>query len=725
MRKTKFICFVLSLAMVFSTVSFVFGNSLSDINTNEHKEAIETLYGLNLVSGYSDGTYSPDKTLTRAEFTAIVVRALGYKINGVYATQFSDVAADYWASGYIATANGLGIIYGYGDGTFRPTASVTYGEAIAMVMRALGYSQNYGEINYPYGYVMIASGIDVLENVDYATLNAPINRGEMAQLVYNALDCDIHNFTAKGFDLNKNETMMKRLGVTKTEGMMVYTENTLINIIEKVGQYGYTYKNKDGKIVAFVATSEAFTGKVKNGKLIVGDSKYTVPTTSAAAIVNAEVIGTKSIASYEGKTVTLNCKMSGSTIDKLYSIVEWSGVDKQLTKSTIYNEKKNTLAGIEVPKSELTFIVNGASNVSEFAVDDVVTIYLNSKKELVRVDGADSIISGVVQKLYVNNGVNYYTINGVEYTAKQTLTLGVNYKCYLNAEGVIVKAVVINGTDYSSYVIYCGDATEAFGEHYIAYYTVSSPDKYVKSDVSASVAGLSAGDLITFTTSAGKVNTITKATTASAIQWTGYVFTVDGKSYLPADDIAIWAYDGEDYSIVSTSSLEKKTNLTAGAAQYALKDGQVISLVVDASNSSAISSTGYAVINSQGVKLNSAKESVNCFDGYVDGVEVSDVETLSSSVVIPSASGLYKVEYTNSAVKRFTPVSAISLVCADESGRLISDGHNWYVLDEDVIVYVYDKTYNIGAGISVDDKITLYDTSKTADNVYDVVIIWE
>ncbi|MDF3001542.1 MAG: hypothetical protein K0Q48_1661 [Bacillota bacterium] len=101
-----------------------------------YKNAVETLAALGVVTGY-DGVYSPNKNITRAEFTAIAMRFA--IINGGNAS-FSDVSSSDWAYQYIMSAAGYGWINGYSDGTYKPQALITRAEVVTIVNNMLGRS---------------------------------------------------------------------------------------------------------------------------------------------------------------------------------------------------------------------------------------------------------------------------------------------------------------------------------------------------------------------------------------------------------------------------------------------------------------------------------------------------------------------------------------------------------------------------------------------------------
>ncbi len=110
------------------------GITFGDIKRNPHKEAIEALAAREIINGMGDGSFAPEKTMTRAEFATITVKALGLtpKDN----SKFKDVASGKWYAAYIGTANTYGIVNGVSDTEFNPEGTITRQEAAVMVARA-------------------------------------------------------------------------------------------------------------------------------------------------------------------------------------------------------------------------------------------------------------------------------------------------------------------------------------------------------------------------------------------------------------------------------------------------------------------------------------------------------------------------------------------------------------------------------------------------------------
>ena len=182
----KVLALVVALTMVLGTVGFAAYTDVAE-DAGEYT-AVSTLSSLGILTGYEDGSFKPDGDITRAEFAAVVCRALGAKVSGSAVTGFTDVAADHWASAYIAYCAGAGIVNGMGDGTFAPSANVTVEQAVKMLVVALGYEpMATAKGGYPTGYMVVANTNGITEGVA-AAQTAAATRAIVSQLVYNALD---------------------------------------------------------------------------------------------------------------------------------------------------------------------------------------------------------------------------------------------------------------------------------------------------------------------------------------------------------------------------------------------------------------------------------------------------------------------------------------------------------------------------------------------------------
>ena len=180
----KILSLVLVIALVLGSFSFAFAATPSDVVDTDYEEAVETLMALGVVNGYEDGTYKPAKVVTRAELAKLLIVELGYEELAGGVANFSDTAG-HWAEGYIALASGLGLVNGYPDGTFKPDNTVSFDEAITMVLRGLGYTDECLTGTWPTNYKIKALNIDLLDDVDVTAAGA--DRGNIAIMLYNML----------------------------------------------------------------------------------------------------------------------------------------------------------------------------------------------------------------------------------------------------------------------------------------------------------------------------------------------------------------------------------------------------------------------------------------------------------------------------------------------------------------------------------------------------------
>lgn len=189
----KIISLLLVLVMVFSMTAFASaaGNSFVDIYNSKNEDAIEFLYDLGLVEGYSVTRFGPKENLTRAEACALIVRAL-IEDDEIYAytrDYFVDVDDNAWYREWVDTAYRHGIMHGYGNGVFGPTDYVTYAQYATILVNALGYDSLNFEGTWPANVEELAVKLDLYDNVSVHVSDEVITREDAAQMLYNALWC--------------------------------------------------------------------------------------------------------------------------------------------------------------------------------------------------------------------------------------------------------------------------------------------------------------------------------------------------------------------------------------------------------------------------------------------------------------------------------------------------------------------------------------------------------
>ncbi len=133
----KGISFLASLLLVFSISSFkAEAADFGDVpSSHGFHEEIMYLIEEGIISGYPDGTFKPDRTVTRGEAAIMIGRA--FDLDGTQRnTKFKDVDATSKASGYIDASVKKGFISGYPDNTFRPGATISRGDMAIILSKA-------------------------------------------------------------------------------------------------------------------------------------------------------------------------------------------------------------------------------------------------------------------------------------------------------------------------------------------------------------------------------------------------------------------------------------------------------------------------------------------------------------------------------------------------------------------------------------------------------------
>ena len=179
---------ILVMAMLTTMLSGLVASAQADMDT-----VMFDLQSLGIMVGDENGEMQLDQPVTRAEFTTIVVRLMGMAdVAPLSAAEmkFSDVPPSHWAAGYINLLSGMRVIDGTDENTFEPEANITIEAVCKILVNTLGYSMPANaKGGFPTGYMMQASEIGLLKNLGQTQI--PLTRGEIARVVYNALDINM------------------------------------------------------------------------------------------------------------------------------------------------------------------------------------------------------------------------------------------------------------------------------------------------------------------------------------------------------------------------------------------------------------------------------------------------------------------------------------------------------------------------------------------------------
>ena len=263
----KFLSLVLALVMTMSLVTISAGatefKDLTDVNSIEHKEAVELFNKIGIITGYEDGSFGPEKTITREQAAKIIaIMALGNDAAnklGAEKAPFPDVPATSQFAGYIGYCVSAGIIDGYKDGTFKPKGTLTGYQFAKMLLGVLGYGvkDEYVGSNWALNVARDGASIGLFDD---ATVTAGlINRDNATQIAFNALTSSLVTYSELLGTYTAYNVMTQTLLGTLAKNIFNLTE------VGKVDGYGYNTHawRQNGKIITGYYLSDKVLGTEK------------------------------------------------------------------------------------------------------------------------------------------------------------------------------------------------------------------------------------------------------------------------------------------------------------------------------------------------------------------------------------------------------------------------------------------------------------------------------
>ena len=184
------------LALFFACI-FCFSFSVLSLEENSN-EAIDYVLEKEIMQGYENGSIKAESEITRAEFCQIMINAFPEVEKEELEVKFTDISG-HWAKDVITEANKRGYINGYSEIKFGPDKSLTYEQAIAIILRADGYILR----DYPQNYLVTAMKLGISDNVPVIT-GKNISRGEVAQLFYNLFSKEDYDYLADAGSYDKS-----------------------------------------------------------------------------------------------------------------------------------------------------------------------------------------------------------------------------------------------------------------------------------------------------------------------------------------------------------------------------------------------------------------------------------------------------------------------------------------------------------------------------------------
>ena len=193
---------ILALAIAFVMCFTMFAGALvfSDVPAGgDYSAAITLLSDLGVIAGKPDGSFGINDAITRADAVCLIARLMTGEQNPPKynnAPVFTDVVPGSYYESSVGYCAALGITSGTGNGQFSPSKTITDGEFVAMLTRALGYDTPEHPLQWPMGNIVVAQQKGLLKNVNIEYASDAL-RGEDAQMLANALFADYDAWAAK------------------------------------------------------------------------------------------------------------------------------------------------------------------------------------------------------------------------------------------------------------------------------------------------------------------------------------------------------------------------------------------------------------------------------------------------------------------------------------------------------------------------------------------------
>ena len=492
----KVLSLVLCVAVMLSVMVMGAGAAFSDQDKIENTEAVNMCTALNIIGGYEDGSYHPERNIERSEITKMICVALngGKEPNlAVPATPtFSDVrgSADAWAEKYIESCAAQGIVSGVGGGRFSPAGNVTGSQLAKMLLVALGYradEANFTGNGWDTNVNVIATQKGLYEGLENMDVSAALTRDNAAQMIWNALQAVEVEYTytlvtENGQLVSKvvvQDKAQATVGTDKYDYTLLYdkykatvTDEAVLKTVDLDAKGTYTLTTADGKTYTKVAGD--YTNLLGQSVRVVCkmdgtsvDSVYGVFAADDNAVVSARVNQIESLTAnkieIDGTEYNLastglyhiqdGVYASGLGLSKAatsfdtFTLIDNNGDDKYdgAVITTVTPAKVTYASSTEIIAGGTTYKAEDHNIAADIAKDDYVTIVYNiaeDKNDIVEV----AAITGEVDGEKTINGAPCVRVNGEWYAkGSETMTVDNTYTFYA-VNGVVVSGSVDEST---------------------------------------------------------------------------------------------------------------------------------------------------------------------------------------------------------------------------------------------------------------------------------------
>lgn len=414
----KIISTLLAAAIVAGSASLTFAKSYNDVKADDsHSAEISILSDLGVIVGTSENEFSPDANVTREQMATLLFRLmLGRDDAGrVNTTHFTDLYEPYY-NGAISWAAAAGYIKGVSDDRFNPTGGITKQDAMTMLVRALGQSNDNMNSGYPWSYINVAARLGLDKGLEDVAYTQVLTRAETAQIIYNALVSDyVVTKNQNGAIVNVTTTIIENVfGYTVAEAQLVAT-NDYSMTGETVVKNGYVtmLANDGGKefMMTIPADSLHMDGDANEN---LGRSFKVIYRADGGKYAVLSSVKTTDVETHESAAVNKNGTVTIG--DKVFTLVEKLS-DELLTNNNelmLYNVKSDGKVELVTDPAELDKMLgffkielmndNGKINIGIIKTYEVGTLMIDKSGNVNLANGKNEDDINMMMPEGIKNG---------------------------------------------------------------------------------------------------------------------------------------------------------------------------------------------------------------------------------------------------------------------------------------------------------------------------------
>lgn len=463
----KIILIIMILIITLASLTNVYAQDFPDVN-KDLEEAVGLLQGYGIIQGYPDGTFKPEKDVTRAEMAKIVTVAAGYYEYSKNMTSVYEDMHQHWAESYVELANVLNIVKGISPTTYGPDNIIKFEEAYTMIIRLLGYTDESLGGHWPSNYYAKALELNLFENID--PTNEFASRRDITMMLYNALDCDLVKVRDNNTVYATGKKLISLIGKKETKEITITdlkTENfDYINYL--FNKWDVYYDNKGNTVYVTNPRYNQFSGTVTslltNRVIFVTDDygnvrAFQLP--DIPIVINGSKGSFNDLNKSRIKVVYEDDSFNGDVI----GIIAYKETDViAVERDDLYKPGSKVFASKNLPiksNGEINYkklhVVGDVSSLENIKVNDVVYFYEtkdSTKVTALTLNVLRKQTEGIVTGIQTVNNSTFYTVNNISYKTgdnfifTEKVSVNDNVKLLLDKNNNILK---INILSYGKY----------------------------------------------------------------------------------------------------------------------------------------------------------------------------------------------------------------------------------------------------------------------------------